>query len=498
MSYKKYNGIEYKKDGIDYSEQMGIAEGQGDFDLAAQYERQHNAKVLGEGLDYELSYKYTKPEDYGFIPDSKKCSSAVPSTTSRSDAMNLLLSDLQKPSSFTYNPQSDPLYKNYKEQAERSAKNVSEDVMAQAAAMTGGMPSSYAVSAASQAASRQMQQADNMIPELYRLALDKYNAERSDKYKQLGVLMDLDNTEYNRGVYADKVAYSRGRDALDDERYDEETAYNRGIYADETAYNRGIYADETEYNRGVYADETEYNRGVYADEVERQRNLEDMDIERTKGLDAAESKQTALNNVIALLGAGIPVTKEQLEAAGLGHLTPESAREYITANAAAQQKVQNSGGVAPKEKELKSVTPSMYTSLEKVLTDEEKGGVAAFERELSKYNWDEYDKQGIIDYFGANYSDIPGIDKVLAKYGGKIVTDTAGEDSILRAGWNAVASAQGKAGETAQYGNSVSSSGKYVVDGVGEYTESELIDMYLNDEVDVILDSNGKKKFVAI
>lgn len=379
MSYKKYNGIEYKKDGIDYSEQMGIAEGQGDFDLAAQYERQHNAKVLGEGLDYELSYKYTKPEDYGFIPDSKKVSSAVPSTTSRSDAMNLLLSDLQKPSSFTYDPQSDPLYKNYKEQAERSAKNVSEDVMAQAAAMTGGMPSSYAVSAASQAASRQMQQADNMIPELYRLALDKYNAERSDKYKQLGVLMDLDNTEYNRG-----------RDALDDERYAEETAYNRGIYDDE---------------------------------VERQRYLEDEDIKRTKGLDAAESKQTALNNVIALLSAGIPVTQPQLEAAGLGHLTPESAREYITANAAAQQKVQNSGGGAPKEKELKSVTPSMYTSLEKVLTDEEKGGVAAFERELSKYNWDEYDKQGIIDYFGANYSDIPGIDKVLAKYGGKIVTE---------------------------------------------------------------------------
>ena len=231
--------------------------------------------------------------------------------------------------------------------------------------------------------------------------------------------------------------------------------------------------------------------------MERQSYLEDKDIERTKGLDAAESKQTALNNVIALLGAGIPVTQEQLEAAGLGHLTPESAREYITANAAAQQKVQNSGGGAPKEKELKSVTPSMYTSLENVLTDEEKGGVAAFERELSKYNWDEYDKQGIIDYFGANYSDIPGIDKVLAKYGGKIVTDTAG--NTTDSGLNPFKGAHETSGDAPyRIGNVVSAGGKYVVAGLGAYSESELLDMYSEGKIDYEATKDGKVFFKAI
>ncbi len=461
MSYKKYHGIEYKTDGIDYSEQMGIAESVGDNDMATLYERQHNAKNLGEGLGYELSFKYTKPEDYGlnnedygFIPEDKKTSdipssvsdentSDIPSSTSRSDAMNLLLSDLQKPHSFSYDPASDPLYQNYRSQAERSAKNVSEDVMAQAAAMTGGMPSSYAVSAASQAASRQMQEADNMIPELYRLALEKYNAERSDKYKQLGVLMDLDNTEYNRGVYADDVAYNRVRDALGDEWTQKKWDYM-----------------------------------LEGDTKEEEWKQKEWDYMLEEG--AKESEQTALNTVMALLSAGIPVPQEQLDAAGLGHLTPESAKEYIMTNAASQQKPQYTSGVSPEPKKLKAVTSSMYTNLEKALTDEETGGIDVFERELAKYNWDEYDIQDVIGYFSSYYGHVKGIYKLFDKYG-------LYDDVPIQAGWI-----------MKKYTNPMDKNGKYYVDGLGSFTEGELEYLCEEGKVDIDVDKDGNKTWKAI
>ena len=208
MALKRFKDIEYKDSGIDYSEQMGIAESNGDFKYAKEMEKKHNAKVLGEGLDYDLSYKYTKPEDYSVGSTSKPSSKVSSAYSSKSDAINMMMENLNR-QQFSYDPNKDPLYNNYKKQAEMSAKSVSEDVLAEYAGMTGGMPSSYAVSAASKAAGDRMAQADNMIPELYKLALDKYNAERSDKYAQLGLMMDMDNTAYNRE-----------RDALEDERYE--------------------------------------------------------------------------------------------------------------------------------------------------------------------------------------------------------------------------------------------------------------------------------------
>jgi hypothetical protein len=128
------------------------------------------------------------------------------------------------------------------------------------------------------------------------------------------------------GNRADDIGYSRGRDAIGDQRYTDETAYGRGRdtkadnqwdkqfdygkerdaigdqrYTDETGYNRGRdkvgderYADETTYDRGRdavgderYADETEYDRGRdtigdgrYEDETKYNRGRDTIGDER--------------------------------------------------------------------------------------------------------------------------------------------------------------------------------------------------------------------------
>lgn len=375
MALKKYNGIEYQDSGIDYSEQMALAEENGDYTYAAALEKQHNAKVLGEGLDYELSYKYSSPENYGIAPSSKSTVSSH-SGTSRSSAIDGMLKDIQG-MSFSYDPNSDPLYANYKASAEKSAKQVSEDVLANYAAQTGGVPSSYAISAASQAAGGQMQEADNMIPELYKLALEKYSADKADKYNQLGILMDLDNTEYNRGVYADETAYSRQRDTLDDERYIEDRDYNRGVYADETAYSR--------------------QRDTIGDNLNAKQT-------------AKEDQQTALNNVIALLSEGIPIKQEMLDDAGLDHLTPETAKEAILSGV-----YSGGGGNTPKPIEKEKLSSSNKQALYKYITSDDftTDGLNAY---LSSYDWDKYDAEDVYNYISTNFSDDKDTMKVVSEH----------------------------------------------------------------------------------
>jgi len=78
-----------------------------------------------------------------------------------------------------------------------------QDVMGQAAAMTGGYGSSYAQTVGNQAYRGYLSELNNVIPELYQLAYDKYDREGQELYNQYGLLSDDRTTEY--GVWGDKL-----------------------------------------------------------------------------------------------------------------------------------------------------------------------------------------------------------------------------------------------------------------------------------------------------
>ena len=57
MARKNYNGIDYD-DSMDYASLMDQAAAAGNNEKAAIYERKRNAKIKGEGMNYETSNKY--------------------------------------------------------------------------------------------------------------------------------------------------------------------------------------------------------------------------------------------------------------------------------------------------------------------------------------------------------------------------------------------------------------------------------------------------------
>ena len=171
---------------------------------------------------------------------------------------------------FHYDPNTDPGWQAYQKQYRREGRRASADALGQAAAMTGGIPSSYAVTAASQAGDYYASQLSDRLPQLYRDAYDRYLQEYQ---RQLGIAdayAGYGQTEYDRYLdrlgqyntdrnfaygqyrdqvgdqrYADETAYARSRDAVGDERYDAEWAYRQGqdALADrwkETQWNQAL------------------------------------------------------------------------------------------------------------------------------------------------------------------------------------------------------------------------------------------------------------------
>lgn len=117
---------------------------------------------------------------------------------------------IANPTKFTYDVNSDALYQQYAEQYSRLGKLAMQDTMGQAAAMTGGYGNSYASTAGNQAYQSYLQQLNDVVPELYQMALDKHNMERQDLYNQYSMLLSEYEREY--GLHSDK--YNKLLDAL--------------------------------------------------------------------------------------------------------------------------------------------------------------------------------------------------------------------------------------------------------------------------------------------
>ena len=146
---------------------------------------------------------------------------------------------------WNYNPSTDPVWQAYQKQYRREGNRATEDTLGRAAAMTGGMPSSYAVTAAAQAGNNYAAALSDKLPELYQ---DSYNRWFNEYQRQLGLAdayAGTGQTEYNR--YRDRLGqwntdrnfqYNLNRDAVEDERYDREWAQKLREYADAQSWKQ--------------------------------------------------------------------------------------------------------------------------------------------------------------------------------------------------------------------------------------------------------------------
>jgi hypothetical protein len=102
-----------------------------------------------------------------------------------------LQSYLNRPD-FRYDANGDALYRHYKDRYTELGKRAMQDTMGQAAALTGGYGSSYAQNVGQQAYQSYLSKADDVIPELYQLAYDRYRDKGDRLYKTYQSWADLE------------------------------------------------------------------------------------------------------------------------------------------------------------------------------------------------------------------------------------------------------------------------------------------------------------------
>ncbi len=124
---------------------------------------------------------------------------AQPEYTNRyDDTVQDLLNQIVNRKDFSYDPETDQLYSQYRKQYAREGQRATQDALGAAAAASGGIPSSYAVNAASQAGNYYASQMTDKIPELYQLAYNKYMNDYNMKLSDLGAVQGAEQNDYDK------------------------------------------------------------------------------------------------------------------------------------------------------------------------------------------------------------------------------------------------------------------------------------------------------------
>ena len=118
--------------------------------------------------------------------------------TTYADQIKQLIDDLNNRDPFAYDMNKDPLFQQYMASALETGKMAMQNTMGQAAALTGGYGSTYATSAANQQYNAYIQDAYDNLPAYYQLAMQAYEMQGDEMYKQLAVMTEAEAAEVDR------------------------------------------------------------------------------------------------------------------------------------------------------------------------------------------------------------------------------------------------------------------------------------------------------------
>lgn len=321
--------IQYWKDQWSAAQQAG--------DTAGMETAHAAAEAIRQGYGYSGG---TDGSDYlGLLEEEAVMPSFTYDTTSRptyestySTQIDDLLNQILTRDDFSYDYTTDPLYTQYKQQYLREGSRAMDDTLASAAASAGGM-NSYAINAAQQAANYYNSQLNDVLPELYQMAYDMYLTDIDNQVRDLGLLNDMDYTQYSR--YRDTMsdwendrdfAYNQYRDSVSDYYTDLGLATDNSRYENEWNYNTSANDQATAYQQAMDF----LNAGV----------MPSASILSAAGISTSEA-QAYINRVLALdsvssSGSGSSskrtssVTDEDNETKNTTAATPKKSEAYYS------------------------------------------------------------------------------------------------------------------------------------------------------------------------
>lgn len=175
---------------------------------------------------------------------------------------------------FAYNQNNDPAFKAYAEQYLKLGDRAMQDTIGQGAANTGGIASSYAMSAGAQAKSGYNQQLMGVIPELMDAAYNRYQGEFSMDNQALGSLQGLEDSNY--GKYTDNRDFTWGQYETGLGQYNQDRGYNLDVYGNELSQ----YNNERDFGFSQYTDERDFayqqKQDAISNSIARQKQEDDV------------------------------------------------------------------------------------------------------------------------------------------------------------------------------------------------------------------------------
>lgn len=228
MANKKYD------ENTDYQAHINDAEARGDYASAAKDEKMRNDKIGGMGLSYSPTFKYNYNDIY----------------RGEADSAQRELKDYNE-KGFSYDYETDPRYKQLLENQKKEADTLYNNGIAELSGrFDGDIPAGMVAQMLNQKQAV-IDKADSYIPELWRLAQEKWMDEGQLLRDNYNIAENKRAEDYNKFL-SERDFYISGI----------ENAENRRRYNQE-------YADNMERYDREYADNKEYKERAYAEDVRR-------------------------------------------------------------------------------------------------------------------------------------------------------------------------------------------------------------------------------------
>lgn len=178
---------------------------------------------------------------------------------------------------FSYDLNGDALYQQYKDQYQSLGRQAMADTMGNATALTGGYGNSYAATVGNQAYQRYLQQLNDIVPELYQQAYNRYTQEGADLLNQ-----------YN-------LAYGQYRDTVGDwenERNYANSDYWQKYNADYSDYQNMLnyWSQMAQQENANYYTDRDYAYNL-AMAIIKNKKMPSDDILAAAGMTQADAKQ---------------------------------------------------------------------------------------------------------------------------------------------------------------------------------------------------------------
>lgn len=299
---------------------------------------------------------------------------------------------------FSYDVNTDPLYKQYAEQYQRQGNLAMRDTVGNVAALSGGYGNSYAATAGSQTYDQYMQSLNDKVPELYQLAYQQYQDNQTNQYNQLNALNTLDQQNYSQ--YRDTVGdYQTDRNYYYTKDYNDQQQQN---YQDQFAYQQQQDAQNYAYQQGRdKVSDSQWNQSM---DYQKQQDAQNYAYQQ--GRDTVSDSQWDKNynmslDQLAYQKQQDAIAAQQAKQASAQQASAAAAKAEAAATTASQKAITTKTNTYSKE--VKSMLGAMTTGTngEKVNTYTVEDVYKYLDDSLS--NDSEADKQVFVNVINSNY-----------------------------------------------------------------------------------------------